>query len=127
MNKISPSLSIYKFPITAISSITNRVSGIYLTGIMGLSAFYYLLNNKQQQYIVDKYYNLHDIPKKAINYSVLYPFGYHVMGGVRHLVWDSFPHLLNNSKVARSSYALFGLSIIPTILLEKKILGIQNS
>lgn len=121
MNKISPSLSIYKFPITAISSITNRVSGIYLTGIMGISGFYYLLNNKQKEYILNYYHNLGFMPQKMINYSILYPFGYHVMGGIRHLIWDSFPHLLSNSKVARSSYALFGLSIIPTILLEKKI------
>lgn len=121
MNKISPSLSIYKFPITAISSITNRISGVYLTGIMGLSAFYYLLNNKQKESVLNYYHHLGYIPQKIINYSVLYPFGYHVMGGLRHLIWDSFPYLLSNNKVAKSSYALFGLSIIPTILLEKKI------
>lgn len=121
MNKISPSLSIYKFPITAISSITNRVSGIYLTGIMGMTAFYYLLNKQQKESVLSYYHNLELLPQKMINYSILYPFGYHVMGGVRHLIWDSFPHLLSNSKVAKSSYALFGLSIIPTILLEKKI------
>ena len=31
--KISPHVNIYKFPITAISSITNRISGLYLTGV----------------------------------------------------------------------------------------------
>ena len=32
MKKISPHVEIYKFPITAISSITNRVTGLALTG-----------------------------------------------------------------------------------------------
>ena len=30
---ISPHVNIYRFPITAISSITNRITGVYLTGI----------------------------------------------------------------------------------------------
>ena len=30
---ISPHVNIYKFPITAVSSITNRLTGLALTGL----------------------------------------------------------------------------------------------
>ena len=47
MRKISPHVQIYKFPITAISSITNRVTGLALTGYylgFGMLCFYILLD-----------------------------------------------------------------------------------
>ena len=31
--KLSPHVTIYKFPITAISSIATRLSGVYLSGL----------------------------------------------------------------------------------------------
>ena len=32
--KISPHVQIYKFPITAISSITNRLTGLSMSGFL---------------------------------------------------------------------------------------------
>ena len=52
------------------------------------------------------------------------------MGGLRHLVWDSYPYLLTNSSVAKSSKLLFIMSIIPTLALENKLndkFNIKNS
>ena len=121
MRKISPHLSIYKFPITAISSITNRVSGMYITGIGLASCFFYLTNentkNKLQTYYKDSNY----YSKKVFNCILLYPFGYHFCGGIRHIVWDSYPQLLTNSGVAKSSKFLFAISLLPTIVLENKL------
>jgi len=123
MRKISPHLSIYKFPITAISSITNRVSGMYLTGIALASSFFYFTNENYKKIIYNKYNNLNFYNKKIINYSFLYPFGYHISGGIRHLIWDSYPQLLTNSGVIKSSKFLFISAIIPTGLLEYKLLN----
>ena len=121
MRQLSPHLSIYKFPITAISSITNRVSGMYITGIGLCSGFYYLLNDNNKNKIYKFYNEQNDYSKKCINCVFLYPFGYHFMGGLRHLIWDSYPYLLTNSGVARSSKLLFVISIIPTLALENKL------
>ena len=121
MKIISPHLSIYKFPITAISSITNRVSGIYITfvglGYVGFSFSNELYKNKLYSF----YHNLNDYKKTLLHSIFLYPFGYHFSGGFRHLLWDSFPHLLTNSRVANSSRALFIISLLPTMLLENKL------
>tara|TARA_B100000900_G_C20584452_1_gene718922 strand:- start:2176 stop:2556 length:381 start_codon:yes stop_codon:yes gene_type:complete len=121
MIKISPHLSIYKFPITAISSITNRVSGMYITGIGLASSFFYLTNENTKNSLQTYYYNSNYYSKKVLNYIFLYPFGYHFCGGIRHLIWDSYPQLLTNSGVAKSSKLLFAVSILPTIALENKL------
>ena len=121
MRILSPHLSVYKFPITAISSITNRVSGMYITLICLGSSFFCFTNENNKNKFYNFYYNLEDYQKIFLNSSILYPFGYHFSGGLRHLIWDSFPHLLTNSKVASSSKFLFVVSIIPTLLLEEKI------
>ena len=46
---------------------------------------------------------------------------YHTLGGIRHFVWDAYPHLLTNMKVTRVSYGMLGASVIGTIVLEKWI------
>ena len=43
-------------------------------------------------------------------FSVAFPLVYHYLGGVRHLVWDRMPELLENDKVEKSSMALIGAS-----------------
>tara|TARA_Y100000389_G_scaffold135409_1_gene132941 strand:+ start:506 stop:886 length:381 start_codon:yes stop_codon:yes gene_type:complete len=121
MRILSPHLSVYKFPITAISSITNRVSGMYITLICLGSSFFCFTNENNKDKFYNFYYNLNDYQKIFLNSSILYPFGYHFSGGLRHLIWDSFPHLLTNSRVANSSKFLFFASIIPTLLLENKL------
>ncbi len=121
MRILSPHLSVYKFPITAISSITNRVSGMYITLIGLSSSFFCFTNENTKNKFYNFYYNLNDYQKIFLNSSILYPFGYHFSGGLRHLIWDSFPHLLTNSRVANSSKFLFFASIIPTLLLENKL------
>ena len=121
MKNLSPHLSIYKFPLTAISSITNRVSGMYITLISFGSCSFCFSNENNKNKFYKFYNNLNYYQKTSLNCIILYPFGYHFSGGLRHLLWDSFPHLLTNSRVASSSKFLFVASIIPTLLLENKL------
>ena len=119
MKKISPHVEIYKFPITALSSITNRITGLVLTGYF-LGAGFYCLCPYQDQ-IKKKYESLDWKTKKLINYGAIFPTTYHTFGGLRHMIWDVKPHLLKNTAVSRSSYLLIGSSIATTILAEHLI------
>lgn len=121
MKNLSPHLSIYRFPITAISSITNRASGIYITGSLIAGMFFSIMNEETKNNLYIKYDSLNWYNKKIFHSLFVYPFGYHFMGGVRHLIWDSFPHLLTKSKVASSSKILFISALLPTLLLENKL------
>ena len=115
--KISPHVNIYKFPITAISSISTRLSGLYLTGVFVGSGIYQLSGKDWQLH--QKYNQLENYKKKIINYSLILPTTYHTLGGIRHFVWDKYPQLLTNVKVAKSSYLLIGLSLGITPLIDK--------
>lgn len=118
MNKLSPHLTIYKFPITAISSITNRLTGLYLSGL-GIS--YCLLNNDQKNYLYNKYNCMNKTNQQIINYGIIYPLNYHLLGSLRHFIWDKNPQLLKNKYVSYSSYGLFFGSFAITYIMEKKI------
>ena len=121
MRILSPHLTIYKFPITAISSITNRLTGIYIIGFSLITSFFWLNNNNKKEYIYNMYNNNNTYIKRLCNYTLLYPFGYHFTGGIRHLIWDKYPNLLTNMKVAKSSKLIYLISILPTATLEYKI------
>lgn len=114
---ISPHVNIYKFPITAISSIATRISGLYLTGLFIGNGIAKLTNN--EKYLIDKYNNASSLEKTIFHQSIIIPVTYHTYGGIRHFIWDKYPQLLTNSKVAKSSYLLFGLTIGTSILAEK--------
>lgn len=124
---ISPSISIYKFPPTAISSITNRVSGMYMTLSFMSICFLSTAFSGVQYEITNKYNKLNENSKKFLNICLLYPMGYHFMGGIRHFIWDAFPGYLTKSLTLKSSKILFVSSIIPTVLLEKKLSEKFNS
>ena len=109
---LSPYLNIYKFPITAVSSITNRITGLYLSGMYITCGFLCI----QDVDIYSKYNKLTDINKNIINYNLIFPVLYHSFGGIRHLIWDKYPSFLNNKSVVKSSYILFTSSILGTLI-----------
>jgi succinate dehydrogenase (ubiquinone) cytochrome b560 subunit len=118
MTKTSPHVSIYRFPLTAISSITNRATGLALSGLYITSGTALLFDkNLMQEY--DKF---NKPIKTIVNYTVLFPSIYHSLGGIRHMVWDKYPSLLKNTKVFHSSIGIFALSTIGTFCFEKYIL-----
>tara|TARA_B100001093_G_C26600888_1_gene915814 strand:+ start:240 stop:680 length:441 start_codon:yes stop_codon:yes gene_type:complete len=114
-NNISPHVNIYKFPVTAISSIATRISGVGLTGFYLIGGISHLCNVD----LYKKYEKLENPYKKVINYSIIVPSTYHTFGGLRHFIWDKYPKLLNNTQVARSSYLLFGATFATSILIEQ--------
>ena len=109
MQPLSPHVHIYKFPITAISSITNRITGVALTGIFVSGGL--ICNTPLKDIIEEKYKNVHP----SVNGIIAFPFFYHTLGGLRHLIWDMYPNLLTTRQVAKSSYFLFGTSISSSI------------
>ena len=116
-NQLSPHVQIYRFPVTAITSIMTRVTGAGLTGLY-LAGGVSCLSGVE----LEKYYN--QIPcsiQKTIRYGGIYTGLYHTLGGIRHFVWDAYPHLLTNAKVTRVSYGMLGVSVIGTIVLDKWI------
>ena len=119
MKKLSPHVTIYKFPITALSSITNRVTGLFISGtFVGIGSLYFF---NKEAILYDSYKNSSDFTKKAMHTICAFPVAYHTLGGIRHLVWDAKPHLLTNSGARNSSIALIISSVCISIMAGTKI------
>jgi succinate dehydrogenase / fumarate reductase cytochrome b subunit len=110
-NKLRPvymNLFQIRLPISAISSITHRLAGIYIFFIT-LPLFLFLL------YFTTKSYNDFMFIKQSFNNSIIFStfvsfsflvFAYHILTGVRHLLQDiHIGESLNASRV--SSYIVF--------------------
>ena len=120
-NKVRPvymNLFQIRLPISAISSITHRLAGIYIFFI-SLPLFLFLL------YFTTKSYNDFMFIQQAFNNSIFFStfvsfsflvFAYHILTGVRHLLQDL--HIGESLSVSRfSSYIVFILWFLLILLL----------
>lgn len=111
---VSPHVTIYSFPIGALTSITNRFTGIALSiGALGLASIE-LLNGSGSAMLLMQDINASTGPVlgSMAKFTVSFPLIYHYLGGVRHLAWDNYPEMLTNVDVTKASYALVGGSVV---------------
>lgn len=102
---VAPHVEIYAFPPAALSSITNRATGIALyAGLFGMAG--------ASLVGVDVPAMMSCIGSSAVGplakIAVAFPLSYHFLGGLRHLYWDRTPSALLIKETAQSSYAIFG-------------------
>lgn len=104
MPKLSPHVSIYKFPLSAVSSILNRTSGMAISNFFIIGGVCCAFNQEKylKQMLKDKY----------IQTCVTAPFVYHTLGGMRHILWDRFPsYFLNVKSTHRSSIVIIIMTL----------------
>ena len=106
MNKtgrpVSPHVTIYALPVTALSSITNRITGCALTfGSAGIGLVELIGGNGATIALMQDITNIGPVVSSVAKFSVAFPIVYHYFGGLRHLVWDYYPHLLTNVDVQK--------------------------
>ncbi len=108
-------LSTIRFPVTAISSILHRVTGVItlvalaiLLWLLGLS-----LSPEGFQYaatIMDGFF------AKFIMWGILTALAFHTVGGIRHMLMD-FGYLAETLQVGkRSAHVTFVITVVLSIL-----------
>lgn len=105
----------YKMPVAALSSITNRVTGVGMTGgMLGLA----VLSMGDAVGTIECMKAAAPLVVPPMKLCVAFPLIYHYLAGVRHLVWDTYhignqthKSLLDKDAVESSSNALFAVSI----------------
>ena len=120
-NKVRPvymNLFQIRLPISAISSITHRLAGIYIFFI-SLPLFLFLL------YFTTKSYNDFMFIQHTFNNSIFFStfvsfsflvFAYHILTGIRHLLQDL--HIGESLSASRvSSYIVFILWFLLTLFV----------
>lgn len=110
---VSPHVTIYAFPMAAISSITNRVTGCALSGVCaGIGAVELFGGSGTTLSLMQEIGSL-SVIAPLTKFGASYCFLYHYLGGIRHLLWDNNPEsMLTNEDVEKSSYALFAGTLV---------------
>ena len=106
---MSPFLTIYAWPVTAISSITNRVTGVVLSfGCAGLGALELLGGSGTSLMVMQTLGGSGFIISSGAKFAVSFNLIYHYGGAIRHLIWDAYPEYLTNVETEKASWALLG-------------------
>ena len=103
---ISPNVTIYKFPVSAISSIANRFSAVGMSfAFVGGSALG--LVGADVPGLIYMAQDTIPLFAPASKLLVAFPMSYHGLCAARHSLWTYKPELINNVEGASSSYAVF--------------------
>lgn len=109
---ISPHLQIYTLPITAIISISHRLTGVFLVaGLVGVVMMVVQVKNGMLSYL-QMQTGLQTAPMQILLIGFIYSLMFHLCHGVRHLFWDAGQGF---SRETLSHYAL--LEIFASLIL----------
>ena len=111
---LSPHLSIYRWPVTMASSILHRATGVGLTvGFIVLVGWLFDAASGP-----DVYSQFIAVMETTIGRLLLigwsYAFFYHLLNGIRHLVWDT-GRGLEIGQATRSAWFVIAASVVLTI------------
>lgn len=111
---VSPHVTIYSFPVTALTSITIRVTGMAMSvGCFGLGAIELAGGSGAAAATMEMIGNSGTLVSAPAKLCVAFPLVYHYLGAVRHFVWDKYPDAtLTTEQAKTASYGLVGGSLL---------------
>jgi len=113
---LSPHLGVYKFKYTLLSSILNRITGGALSaGLLVLAYWLMALASGRESYEQAVVVLSHPF-LKLIYAGLTFTFVYHLLAGVRHLVWDT-ARGMERRQAQWSSWLIGGLSVVLTVAI----------
>ena len=113
---ISPHLSVHKKLQTSILSITHRVTGVGLSlGSVLIVIWLFLLAISEEYFQIINFF-LTTIFGKIFLFFWLFGIIYHLLNGIRYLIW-SLGHGLEINNVKISGYIVIILSLSLTLFL----------
>ncbi len=119
---LSPHLSVYKFKYTLTSSILNRFTGVILSlGFFVLCRWLIAVaSGPQAQARAQRL--LACSPMKLLYLGLIFAFAYHLLAGIRHLVWDT-GRGLERSQSRVSAWVIGVASVVLTLLIAWVLWG----
>jgi succinate dehydrogenase / fumarate reductase cytochrome b subunit len=119
---LSPHLSVYKFKYTLTTSILNRFTGVILS-VGFLVLCYWLMAVAQGPAAQARAQRLcAGTPMKLIYLALIFAFAYHLLAGIRHLVWDTGRGLERHQSRA-SAWLIVVASVALTLLIAWALWG----
>tara|TARA_B100000073_G_C23700851_1_gene560274 strand:+ start:1178 stop:1567 length:390 start_codon:yes stop_codon:yes gene_type:complete len=113
---LSPHLQVYNLPLTALLSISHRITGVSLTlGVVLLSLWVLSAALGEEEYNLFSLF-LNFWLGKLILFGFSVALFYHLCNGIRHLFWDIGMNF-DLKKTMLADYTVLFSSIILTILV----------
>jgi len=115
---MSPHLTIYKFQLTSVLSITHRMTGLIQSGILagvGLGAMVLPGNFPMWlQFVQDLHFGPATI--FAAKFLLAWPVTFHLWNGCRHLFWD-MGHGFKIPELYKTGWFVVGFSVVTGLAL----------
>jgi len=112
---ISPHVTIYSMPLTAVTSITHRLTGIGLSAGFGLLAWLALLGSCDIPAYIAAFQSAAPLLVYPTKLIVSFPLAYHYTVGIRHLLWDKTAEGLSLDEVEQSNKIIIGVAATLTL------------
>ena len=102
---LSPHLQVYKLPMTAIMSISHRMTGVALAGgCVLITAFLISAAVSEEAFEWIKDFSI-TLPGTLLLFAWSVALYYHLCNGIRHLIWDTV-HLLDQRKAILAGWVV---------------------
>ena len=112
---LSPHLTIYRLPITAITSILVRITGNALLISAALVVWWLLAAATSENYFEVANAVITSFLGDIVMLLSVLGLWYHTLGGLRHLIWDQII-ALENVPAEKMSWAMLIGSVVLTVI-----------
>ena len=113
---LSPHLFVYKFKYTLATSIINRFTGLGLSvGLLVLAYWLMSLAGGTREYAQARAVLSMGIFKIFYG-ALLFAFAYHLVAGIRHLIWDTGRYLERGQSKKSAAFVVI-VSVLLAVLL----------
>jgi len=103
---LSPHLQVYRLPMTAIMSISHRMTGVGLAaGCVLITGFLIAAAVSEEAFDWIKDFSI-TVPGTLVLFWWSFALYYHLCNGIRHLIWDTV-HLLEQKKAIMAGWVVF--------------------
>jgi succinate dehydrogenase cytochrome b subunit len=118
---LSPHLSVYRMSrYTLATSIANRFTGVALSAGLLLLVYWLLAVAGGARSYARALRVLSAPPTQLIYAALIVAFSYHLVAGLRHLVWDT-GHGLERAQARRSARLVIALSLVLMVLIAYRV------
>ena len=118
---VAPHLAIYRMQINYFNSPFNRMTGSFLSGGLYCFGAAYLVSplfgwHLDTAALVSAFGSLPVAAKLAAKFAMAFPFTFHGINGVGHLIWDT-GRSFQRKQIVAQGWTILGLSFVSAVYL----------